>query len=262
MPDYKLKSGDIVFVAPADVDSFLKNNGDATLVEAKVEVPKKTVDPVVVDQETESKKNTGSNLEDGFSEPDPRRYIDITKKSNLTGSVKSKNRVYEDTYLNDFAGQEGFPSSFEEYVEQKGGKTKNIQTESFEGAGDKDAFVIKATKSQGRLDAENLQKKVAGVNEFSKRAAISTNYFNVDEIVDTRPMKYVKYGQDQDGKYGMQDYKRVSSEYGAGPASTGSGYNKVFVNTLEEDLKAGMGEAKFSEYTSCLLYTSPSPRDS
>jgi len=250
MPDYKLKSGDIVFVAPADVDSFLKNNGDATLVEAKVEVPKKTVDPVVVDQETESKKNTGSNLEDGFSEPDPRRYIDITKKSNLTGSVKSKNRVYEDTYLNDFAGQEGFPSSFEEYVEQKGGKTKNIQTESFEGAGDKDAFVIKATKSQGRLDAENLQKKVAGVNEFSKRAAISTNYFNVDEIVDTRPMKYVKYGQDQDGKYGMQDYKRVSSEYGAGPASTGSGYNKVFVNTLEEDLKAGMGEAKFSEYTS------------
>ena len=109
---------------------------------AETETPKKEVDPVVVDQATESKKNTGSNLEDGFSEPDPRRYIDITKKSNITGSVKSKNRVYEDTYLNDFAGQEGFPSSFEEYVEQKGGKTKNIQTESFEGAGDKDAFVI------------------------------------------------------------------------------------------------------------------------
>ena len=62
MPDYKLKSGDIVFVAPADVDSFLKDNGDATLVEAKVEVPKKTVDPVVVDQETESKKKYGIQL--------------------------------------------------------------------------------------------------------------------------------------------------------------------------------------------------------
>ena len=41
MPDYKLKSGDIVFVAPADVDSFLKNNEGATLIENKVEVPKK-----------------------------------------------------------------------------------------------------------------------------------------------------------------------------------------------------------------------------
>ena len=69
MPDYKLKSGDIVFVASADVDSFLKNNEGATLVETKVEVPKKTVDPVVVDQATESKEVTGSNLENGSSEP-------------------------------------------------------------------------------------------------------------------------------------------------------------------------------------------------
>ena len=58
MPDYKLKSGDIVFVASADVDSFLKNNEGATLVEAKVEVPKKTKDPVVVDQAAESKEVT------------------------------------------------------------------------------------------------------------------------------------------------------------------------------------------------------------
>lgn len=69
MPDYKLKSGDIVFVASADVDSFLKNNEGATLVETKVEVPKKTKDPVVVDQAAESKEVTGSNLENGSLEP-------------------------------------------------------------------------------------------------------------------------------------------------------------------------------------------------
>ena len=68
MPDYRLKSGDIVFVEPADVESFLKNNEGATLAEAKAEVPKKTKDPVVVDQATESEEVTGSNLENGSLE--------------------------------------------------------------------------------------------------------------------------------------------------------------------------------------------------
>ena len=63
MPDYKLKSGDIIYVAKEDVDNFLESNKDATLV------PKKEIDSAIVDQAIGSKEITESNLENGSSEP-------------------------------------------------------------------------------------------------------------------------------------------------------------------------------------------------
>jgi len=97
MPDYKLKSGDIVFVAPADVDSFLENNEGAALIENKVEVPKKEIDPVVVDQAAGLKKITDSDLEDGSLVPASSQQAEDFRRlsSTLRGEV-SRSDVFAD----------------------------------------------------------------------------------------------------------------------------------------------------------------------
>jgi hypothetical protein len=139
MPKYKLSNGEYIFVEENNVQHFLdskKGEGAVPVQEGPVPIkqeveipginfddylkPAKTQDSASVDPVVES-ENTGSNLADGSLESEETKNLRYLK-------FKDGQVVYEDEYLDKFAGTENYPSSFDDYAKKFNTKPLTFDT--------------------------------------------------------------------------------------------------------------------------------------
>ena len=228
MPDYRLKNGTVWTVKDKDIESFMnsEHGKGATLIEdpsAKKEGPA-DVDPVVAPS-----NDTGSNLVDGSLEP-------LVTEDLGSRSIKFKDgvTVYEDVYIEKYAGKGSYPKTFDEYAELF--KTKPRKAVPADVVLD-EVVVEGKTSDKAKFDQKNAVdyvKTIDSKNEVTLKGNIGEAYFNLTDEYNGIGELEPKLAERE------QRFKTL-------PDGRKSGYSE-YVNDKETDLKISLGEGKYNQW--------------
>ena len=169
---------------------------------------------------------------------------------------KSGAVVYEDEYLDKYAGTERFPASFDDYAAKF--KTKPI-TPSPSNV-ELDEVVITAEASpevkNAQSNATNYIQAIDSKNEVTLKGDIGIEYFGLtDEYTGNKynPGNLIPKSTASADFMNSRPKKNINTWY---PETRMKGQ---YINTLEEDQKASMGEGKWNEWQAILKVAGDTP---
>ena len=243
MAKYKLKDGSIIDTSEYSENQlmyFLGQNPDAQEVKMEDGVP-----GAVAPSEKVQAPDTDLQQEAGSSDSpktEKRRYI--------TYSQQGKDvTLYEDDYLEKYAGKGRYPKTFDEYAKTRKefGEIKTRTYEPLESVtikGKASDNIIKAKKA-----AKELNDKVESITADTEKNKIVLDYFGIDEDLNDAGFlennfrlpaeareQYFPTKLDSEGKpikYRGKELKSNRAEY---------------KNTFDEDLKNYLGQKKFEQW--------------
>ena len=172
--------------------------------------------------------------------------------------IKFKNGtvVYEDDYLKKYAGTDRFPASFDDYASKF--KTKPI-TPSPSNV-ELDEVVITAEASpevkNAQSNATNYIQAIDSKNEVTLKGDIGIEYFGLtDEYTGNKynPGNLIPKSTASADFMNSRPKKNINTWY---PETRMKGQ---YINTLEEDQKASMGEGKWNEWQAILKVAGDTP---
>ena len=177
MPKYKLSNGKIIDTTNYSAQKlmfFQDKYPDAVLIEDFQE------DPANAETSAGSEKNTVSNWDqDSLATPnteDPKPIDNVRYIKFKSGAV-----VYEDEYLDKYAGTERFPASFDDYAAKF--KTKPITPSP--SAVELEEVLVKAELSpevkKSQDDAVRYVQTIDSKNEVTLKGEIGIDYFNLTD---------------------------------------------------------------------------------
>ena len=205
------------------LEQWLNKTGYTQVGEGKPSEPLVTAPLVGPSPLQPAGESRSGDISLGQQEPELARFVQIGGRT-----------FYEDDYLKNYAGKKtgrgNYPDTFEEYAKLQ---KAEIQTESIAQPLEEVTITAEAPTEikELRQKAEDFDKELANVNEFSERINIATDYFSLEER--------------EDGSF----FPKVEREqyFPDLPGGRKSGWAE-YKNDFETDLRNSLGWEKYKKW--------------